>query len=56
MGSSAGGHLASTILTHFDAGNTNATDAIARNGIEDLVLDLAEEGDGYAASIVLGVA
>jgi len=28
MGSSAGGHLASTVLTHFDAGNANATDAI----------------------------
>jgi acetyl esterase/lipase len=30
MGSSAGGHLASTLLTHFDAGNTNATDVIER--------------------------
>jgi acetyl esterase/lipase len=30
MGSSAGGHLASTLLTHFDAGDTNATDAIER--------------------------
>jgi acetyl esterase/lipase len=30
MGSSAGGHLASSLLTHFDAGNTNATDAIER--------------------------
>jgi acetyl esterase/lipase len=30
MGSSAGGHLASTLLTHFDAGNPNATDAIDR--------------------------
>jgi len=28
MGSSAGGHLASTLLTHFDAGNTNSADAI----------------------------
>jgi acetyl esterase/lipase len=28
MGSSAGGHLASTLLTHFDAGNTNSTDKI----------------------------
>ncbi len=28
MGSSAGGHLASTLLTHFDAGKTNSTDAI----------------------------
>jgi len=30
MGSSAGGHLASTLLTHFDAGDTNTTDAIER--------------------------
>jgi len=30
MGSSAGGHLASTLLTHFDFGNTNAEDAIER--------------------------
>lgn len=28
MGSSAGGHLASTLLTHFDAGDTNASDKI----------------------------
>jgi len=30
MGSSAGGHLASTLLTHFDSGDTNATDVIDR--------------------------
>lgn len=30
MGSSAGGHLASTLLTHFDAGNSNAVDVIER--------------------------
>jgi acetyl esterase/lipase len=30
MGSSAGGHLASTLLTHFDQGETNAPDPIAR--------------------------
>jgi acetyl esterase/lipase len=30
MGSSAGGHLASTVLTHFDSGHPNATDAIER--------------------------
>jgi acetyl esterase/lipase len=28
MGSSAGGHLASTLLTHFDTGDTNSADAI----------------------------
>ncbi len=30
MGSSAGGHLASTLLTHFDSGGTNATDPVER--------------------------
>jgi acetyl esterase/lipase len=30
MGSSAGGHLASTLLTHFDAGNPQAVDPIDR--------------------------
>jgi acetyl esterase/lipase len=30
MGSSAGGHLAATLLTHFDAGDTNSTDAVER--------------------------
>ncbi|MGL5020082.1 MAG: alpha/beta hydrolase, partial [Luteolibacter sp.] len=28
MGSSAGGHLASTLLTHFDAGKADATDPV----------------------------
>ena len=30
IGSSAGGHLAATLLTHFDAGNADATDPIER--------------------------
>ena len=30
MGSSAGGHLAATLLTHFDFGNTNSDDPIER--------------------------
>ncbi len=30
MGSSAGGHLSSTLLTHFDSGNSNATDSVER--------------------------
>ena len=30
MGSSAGGHLASTLLTHFDAGNPNSDDPIEK--------------------------
>ena len=32
MGSSAGGHLASTLLTHFDSGDPGATDPIERQG------------------------
>jgi len=34
---------------------TNATDAIARAGIADLTLHLAEEGAGYVGSLVIGV-
>jgi acetyl esterase/lipase len=30
MGSSAGGHLASMVLTHFDAGDTNSPDPVER--------------------------
>jgi len=30
MGSSAGGHLAATLLTHFDSGDTSSTDAVER--------------------------
>jgi acetyl esterase/lipase len=30
MGSSAGGHLASTLMTHFDLGDTNSSDEIER--------------------------
>lgn len=30
MGSSAGGHLASTLLTHFDSGKPNSADAVER--------------------------
>jgi acetyl esterase/lipase len=30
MGSSAGGHLASTVMTHFDSGDSNAVDVIER--------------------------
>lgn len=30
MGSSAGGHLTSMVLTHFDAGNTNSADPVER--------------------------
>lgn len=32
MGTSAGGHLASTLLTHFDSGNPQADDPVERQG------------------------
>ncbi len=32
MGSSAGGHLASTLVTHFDAGKPDAADPVEREG------------------------
>jgi acetyl esterase/lipase len=39
MGSSAGGHLASTVMTHWDRGATNATDIIERQSSRpDLVI------------------
>jgi acetyl esterase/lipase len=39
IGSSAGGHLASTLLTHWDAGNTNSADVIERqNSRPDVVI------------------
>lgn len=31
MGFSAGGHLASTLITHFDAGDSNASDSVERH-------------------------
>ena len=33
---------------------TNETDGIARNGLNDLLLETTAEGSGYAGSIVLG--
>jgi acetyl esterase/lipase len=39
IGSSAGGHLASTVMTHWDRGNPNATDAVERQSSRpDLVI------------------
>jgi protocatechuate 3,4-dioxygenase beta subunit len=35
---------------------TNATDSIARNDLDELLLDIVEEDGGYTASIVFGVA
>ena len=35
---------------------TNETDSIAGNGVEDVLLDLVSEGNGYRGTIVLGAA
>ena len=57
MGFSAGGHLASTAATHFDAGNASATDPIDRAGSRPDFLILGypvitfEAGVGHAGSV-----
>ena len=61
MGSSAGGHLASTLLTHYDAGNTNSADPIERQSSRpDLgilcyaVITMGEFTHGGSRSALLG--
>ncbi len=61
MGSSAGGHLASTLLTHFDAGESDAADPIERQSSRpDLgilcypVISLGEFGHRGSANNLLG--
>ncbi len=61
MGSSAGGHLASTVLTHFDAGKANADDVIERQSSRpDLgilcyaVITLGEFAHGGSKTNLLG--
>ena len=61
MGSSAGGHLASTVLTHYDAGNTNSADPIERQSSRpDLgilcyaVITMGEFTHGGSRSALLG--
>lgn len=61
MGSSAGGHLTSTLLTHFDAGKPDATDPVERQSSRpDLgilcypVISLGEFGHGGTRSNLLG--
>lgn len=61
MGSSAGGHLASTLLTHFDAGKADAADEIERaSSRPDLgilcyaVISLGEFGHGGTRDNLLG--
>lgn len=48
-----------TLAPYNSRGNrdtSNSEDSIARNDLDELTLDAAAENDGYAASIVLGVA
>ena len=61
IGSSAGGHLASTLLTHFDEGNADASDEIERqNSRPDLgilcypVISLGEFTHGGSKKNLLG--
>jgi acetyl esterase/lipase len=61
MGSSAGGHLASTLLTHYDAGKPDATDPIERQSSRpDLgilcyaVISFGEFGHGGSRDNLLG--
>jgi acetyl esterase/lipase len=61
MGSSAGGHLASTLVTHFDPGKLDATDPIERvSSRPDLgilcyaVISLGEFGHGGSRNNLLG--
>jgi acetyl esterase/lipase len=61
MGSSAGGHLASTLLTHFDAGKPDAGDAVERQSSRpDLgvlcypVISLGEYAHGGSRANLLG--
>ncbi len=61
MGSSAGGHLASTLLTHFDLGNPESTDPVERESSRpDLgvlcypVITLGPEGHGGSRRNLVG--
>ncbi|MGO9244259.1 MAG: alpha/beta hydrolase [Verrucomicrobiia bacterium] len=61
MGSSAGGHLAATLLTHFDAGKADATDLIERESCRpDLgvlcyaVITMGEKTHDVSKRLLLG--
>lgn len=61
IGSSAGGHLASTLLTHFDAGKADATDPVERESSRpDLgilcyaVITMGENTHGGSKKYLLG--
>lgn len=61
MGSSAGGHLASTLLTHFDDGDDKNPDPVEREssrpGLGILcypVITMGEKGHAYSRSLLIG--
>jgi acetyl esterase/lipase len=61
MGSSAGGHLATTLLTHFDSGKPNAADAVERQSSRPDVgivcygaISMGEFGHGGSKQNLLG--
>ena len=61
MGSSAGGHLASTLMTHFDSGDTNSPDPVERQSSRpDIgilcypVITMGEFTHGGSRSALLG--
>lgn len=61
IGSSAGGHLASTLATHFDAGKPDATDPIERESSRPdfailcyAVITMGENGHGGSRKNLLG--
>ena len=61
MGSSAGGHLASTVLTHFDSGDSNSSDPIDRLSSRPdfgvlcyAVISLSKIGHEYSKKMLLG--
>jgi acetyl esterase/lipase len=61
MGSSAGGHLASTLVTHYDAGDANAADPIERQSSRPdigilcyAVISMGEHGHQGSKNNLLG--
>ena len=63
MGFSAGGHLASTAATHFDAGTADAADPVARQSCRPdfailvyPVISMGEKGHGGSRQNLLGAA
>jgi protocatechuate 3,4-dioxygenase beta subunit len=47
-------HAQSPYASHGRRDTSNAADSIGRNDLDELLLDIAEDGGGYAAALVLG--